>query len=180
VGWFSFRGVRKVVAAVYKELKADADRINGHLKEAMVPYDVKVERRVATSLSRIAATDRETELWLKEREEELKRIDLQAKQSKVETRRRKVQLEVRQAATEVVRADEERVKGEQRRQRIEQFQAQRKAESEARWDVVRKEEEAEKKALADEIERVRRWRMRHWRKVAVDHQQEAKVRDPGF
>jgi len=162
------RGMRRALLATAKGVEYAAQEV-GKLLE---PYDSRVERKMAASLNKIASADRELLQWLHDREQTLQMHDQHVQDEKLLTRKRKVVLEVQQATTGFIKADEKRIADEARKQRVEQYQAQRRAEAEARAKARRDEEEAERKALEDEVNRVRKWRMKHWAQKAVEFRQE--------
>lgn len=172
--------LRKVAHAaneLWKSTKKEAAKVGHEVMALLEPYEKKVERRVTESLRRIAATDKETEDFLAHRQHMLELLDQQAKTDKVKSRRTKKALELHEFSTDMVKKDEDRVRQEVRRKRLEQFKAQVKAETEARVMARRVAEEARKKEEADAVLRVRKWRLQHWTKVAVDARSEAQVRE---
>lgn len=173
--WSWYRVKRRMGEAM-ESTKTTLKAVAKEVEVLLEPYDVKVDRRVSESLNRINVADHELESWLRHRDRVLERMDEMAKAEKVATRRRKIELEVQEATTGFIKADQERVATEMRQQRVEQFQAQRKAESDARLKARRDVEEAEKRMLDEEIDRVRKWRMKHWLNKATSFREEARLR----
>lgn len=168
----------KVVRAanrLWQDAKKEMYKAGMDALSLLEPYEKKVERRVTESLKRIVATDKETEEFLYKRQHALDVLDQQAKQAKADSRKRKMQLEVHEFVTDIVKRDEDKVKQEQRRKRTEQFKAQVRAGAEARLQARKDAKEAKKKQEADGLLKIRRWRLRHWSKVAVEAATEAQV-----
>jgi hypothetical protein len=173
---FSLGKMLKGISKGWQGLKKDAVKVAADIGEALEPYDVKVDKRVAKSMERIKDADREMEAFLKRRQEVIDALDKDVKAAKIATRKRKVALEVQEATTGFVKKDQDRLEQEIREQSVKKFQEQRQAEVDARLEARRLEIEAQQKREADEIARVKKWRLQHWKKNAVEFRKEAKVR----